>query len=280
MGLDIYLYRYDAPVKQVKKENAAWEKITDAIWKAHTKASKKAGNKELTDAERDVWLAEVKKAADENGRVGEYHDHPCEVKIEKDSTIDPQHYFKLGYFRSSYNGNGINNILKDRIGEDLYSILGTEHNEYEVQPDWDAVIENCDSAIERLRAFGKENPFSIMEVDANMFTPIDQLPGDKNAVLALAKAALKQEIDPFFEGGFSNKDGFWNPKGTTVYGIVPGFKSFMNQKLPTSYVVVRHDKEGDEPFKWYVDALRIVKETAEYVLKQKNPEKFYLHVSG
>ncbi len=282
MGLDIYLYRYDKSRAEIEQEDDAWEKISNAIFHKHFDPIEAARGKnaQLTDDERAAWKKEEDRAAGEFGRVGEWHDNPHNPSVRIDSTLYPEHMFKIGYFRSSYNGGGIDSILRDRVKESLHSIIGLD-DEYVQQPDWNKAIENCDRVIAQLREAAAKNPFFVTEVGPNMFGDMNSLPKSEAEALAIAGKELSAEKqkDEFLADGYSNRDGLWYPKGMTVYGIIPGTKEIFG-KLPTSYVVLRHDSNGEEPFKWYINALEIVKETAQWVLKQENPEKYFLHVSG
>lgn len=202
--------------------------------------------------------------------------------VELDSEIHPKHMFKIGYFRSSYNGGGINSILRDRVDEDLYSILGVDGNEYVQRPDWNAVLANTERVIAEFREAVTKNPFSVMDVGQNIFGDPNTLPKSGKEALAIAqKTLVEQKHASPFGTGFTDRNGFWDTAGLKVYGIVPGVNTLLGRPVPTSYVIVKHESEnGEEPFKWYLDALEVVRETAQWVLKQKNPEKYYLHVSG
>lgn len=283
MGLDIYLYRYDKSRAEIKREDEAWEKVSDEIFHKHYDPVEKARGKDanLTDAEREAWKKEANRAAEEFGRVGEWHDNPHNPKIKINSALYPEHLFKIGYFRSSYNGAGINNVLRDRIKQDLYSIIGVSSDKYVQQPDWHKVIANCELAIATFRDVVAKNPFSFMEVSPNMFASPSELPKSGEEALEIARKTLvDREHSEMMTDGFGDRHGEWYPKGLKVYGMVPGVNTFFGKAHPTTYVIVRWEKEGEEPFKWYINALEIVKETAEWVLKQENPEKYYLHVSG
>lgn len=118
----------------------------------------------------DIFLAQIsqeeweKKAAydakseeyhDENGDISDENDKALEAfalelglskygefereDIRFDSSTDPKHLFKVGYFRSSYNGSGIDSILTKLFGEDkdIAGIFDYKEGEYYVQPDWE-----------------------------------------------------------------------------------------------------------------------------------------------
>jgi len=272
MGLDIYLYRYDKPRAKVEAENEAWEAVTSAIWDETVR--KFGDSKNWTPEQSSAWKAETRKAAKKNGRVGKWDDHPSEVKIEQDSAKYPNHMFKIGYFRSSYNSGGINCILRDRIGQDLYSILGLSHDEYCQQPNWGAAIKRIDSAMEQYEALLMDNPWRVVECAHNMFSPKTRVE-DKEA-LVIAQKELGQKRSKTDFTAYSNNAGFWCPEGMMVYGAVNGVDALGS---PACFLITK-DGGGPEGLRWYLHAMEIVKETAEWVLSQKDKTKYWLHVSG
>jgi len=272
MGLDIYLYRYDKPREVVAAENEAWETVTSGIWDDFKKEH--GDSDKWPEGVNKQWRAAVKKAAKRAGRVGDWDNHPCEVKIEEDSKKHPKHLFKVGYFRSSYNAGGINRVLSDRINQDLYSILGVDHDEYEQQPNWKAVIKRVDSAIEQYEALLNENPYQVHECSPNMF--MEKPTVEDAEALKIAHQELTQKRDKSSFTSYTNRTGEWFTKGMTIYGVVHGVSSL---GVPCVFLVTKD--EGDENgLRWYLHALEIIKETAEWVLAQKDQDKYWLHVSG
>lgn len=272
MGLDIYLYRYDISQELAAEQDKAWEKISSELFDRHYAYAKREGRECLNDAERKTWMAEEKETALRSGRL-ESGDNPAVVRIKQDSAEYPKHLFKLGYFRSSYNSGGINSILDNRIGEDLYSILGLDQDEYVQQPDWSSALARVNEAIVHFKAFVAKNPYSLIDVGPNPFDT--EFPKDERAILALVEKEFSKEDTLDFKE-YSNRHGYWCKTGITVVGAVNGLGSF---NKPTTYLVVK--REGAEDgFEWYIEALSVVRETLEWVLKQENPEKYFLHVSG
>jgi len=106
MGLDVYLYRC-ADRAKAKALEEQYETESSAIWEAITGDRK---YEECSDAEKDEARAQTKALAERLG-LGEWGDNPACEKVELPSTKYPDHYFKVGYWRSSYNGAGINSIL-------------------------------------------------------------------------------------------------------------------------------------------------------------------------
>jgi hypothetical protein len=68
-------------------------------------------------------------------------------KVEIDHPDYPDHYFKIGYFRSSYNESGINRILKNMDLPTLNEVFNISDVEYYFQPDWQKALENVESLI-------------------------------------------------------------------------------------------------------------------------------------
>jgi len=106
MGLDIYLYRYNDLNKTRQKEEA-YEKASEENWQRHGEY------KSLTDDQKEMIREENKKIALEMGLDEDGSDCSNYEKMERDSSLYPEHYFNMGYFRSSYNGSGIERILKN-----------------------------------------------------------------------------------------------------------------------------------------------------------------------
>jgi hypothetical protein len=268
MGLDIYLYRYENHAAAVALEKE-YEEKSEAIWET---VAPDATYEQMTEAQKDNAHKQCaalckKMKLNENGCVPA----PDEESIELESTLYPKHLFKIGYFRSSYNEGGINHILRDRLGQDLYSVLGINQNESHQQPNWAVVVKNCVDVMQKLTDFVVDCPYTLVRVD-----PLDAQT-DENAILEIAKKELKkneQPISPLLSSMYSNRVGFFAPKGLTIYGVVLGKKYG-----PCAWLITKPTGE-DDGLTWYIHALEIVKETAEWVLSQPDPEKYWLHVSG
>lgn len=272
MGLDIYLYRYDKPRQQVERENEKWEAASSAIY---TKLKAQFGDGKWSDSQHKTWSTEEAEEAKKFGRVGKWHDNPSEVKIEENSAKYPDHLFKVGYFRSSYNESGINGILRDRIGQDLYDILGVSHDAYVQRPNWKAALTRCESAIDQLSAVLRDKPFAVTCVSGNFFNGPSKVDSAQALEIASKELSMPRGTEHFTS--YNNRDGAFFTKGLTIYAAIHG-TDCLGQ--PATYLVTKDDGEGDEGLAWYVHALEIVAETCRYVIAQPDPSKFYLHVSG
>lgn len=290
MGLDVYLYHCpDRPTAKAREEEC--EKRQDAEW------AKVGSYDSLTDEQKEEIRQRNAAIAVELDCTGEYESHNTVTKIEKDSAIAPDHMFKIGYLRSSYNEGGINRVL-DTLGiPTLYDIFAP-NDRYEFTPDWKKSLDLCTTAIDTYSAHlaSAVGDIAITKVSANMFTNPDELPKDENAVLEIVKRELaewakRDKNHPFADSGFSNKEGeFFLSKPMQVVAIIPGTQGSLAAKLyqgrealeMCTYIAyrIRKDEEDEGKENWYLTALKITREMIEYVLAQPDPEHYYLHWSS
>lgn len=293
MGLDVYLYRYEdyARAKRIEK---AQEKFDEKLYNEIPGNTDEAFEKR--SAKKEEW---AKKHELVKGKYG--WDLPGESKIEIDSKKYPKHYFKVGYLRSSYNPGGINNILNNLLGEkaDLYYIFQPE-DQYEFQPDWLGAKSRTMEVLEKYRkAMARSGGVKIVKFMANMFIDPNELcSSEKQALDIFTRERERYEASksedknkPFILGDYSNRDGefFFNDTGLTVRAVIHGVEKDLlgRGKMPVVYVAVEQkvtkkadpdDETGGKD--WYEAALEITIEMIDYVLAQKDPQKFYLHWSG
>jgi hypothetical protein len=263
MGLDIYLSHYKN-YHQSKANEEAYDKISEKLWND----VRKEEGEELSKKTRDRVWAVLKKEAEKLG-LDEYGgDITHRTRIEEDSKIHPEHYFKIGYFRSSYNDGGIENILRALSIPTLHDIF-CAGEEYEFCPDWNYALETVQESIELLK---KDKGYRVETVSRNMFAPDDVIKNPAHA-LEVFNTKLKEKHGSFT--WFSNKDGhfYLDKKGLTVHALLPGKDIFNN---PCTFAIYKL-KDGN---KHYIQALEIVKETILYVLTQEDPQAYYLRWSG
>lgn len=160
-------------------------------------------------------LAKAKKALKKRGDNDEFDFDEGATKIEEDSKTDPQHMFKVGYFRSSYNNGGFNQVLHRKGIPDLYDIFDPG-DEYYVFPKWQTALKNVNEAIETLERVKNEpnGDLDVVEIQFNPFIPVNELPTDSAQVLTKVKENLKQDHGGF--GSYSNRLGFFFPSGIEV----------------------------------------------------------------
>lgn len=267
MGLDIYLSHY-TNYQQSKANEKAFEEISDNLYEA----VKSVEGEELTEDAKKRITTTLSMEAEKLGLDKWGCDETYCSRVIMDSKLHPEHYFKIGYFRSSYNSGGINNVLRDLGIPDLYDIF--EHNEndgYEFCPDWSNALRVVQKSIDLLK---KDKGYRIESISPNLFSP-DDVPQSPAAAMEIFKQQLKGKSRNKNFQCYSNKSGefYLDNVGLKVYGMIPGKDMFDRQ---CTYVVYKQN-DGN---KSYLQALEIVKEAIEYVLAQKNPQEYYLHWSA
>ncbi len=265
MGLDVYLHKCANFEATRAAENAAEAEKT-ARWEA-------AGDYDQLSAEQRTAISAQCDAIDQKyGLTGEYGRHADIESIERPSALYPQHLFKVGYFRSSYNGGGINNVL-ERLGvPNLYDIVQPQEDDYYVRCDWAQALQRVDAAIAQFKAT-QEGPtagIDVMPIRFNHFIPMGELPKSEREVLAIMAKHLAREHRG---GGYGCREGDFFPEGLKIVAAIPGVDDTLGTQ-PCVYLAYEKASKGEDD--WYLQALRIVKETFEYVLAQPNPEHFYL----
>ena len=209
---------------------------------------------------------------------GERTDGRYAESIENDSAKHPEHMFKVGYFRSSYNGGGFNSVVGNLLGGSLYTIFPEcEENDYFVKPDW-ALLQQLRETLER-----DGGMLSVFMVSKNLFQEGDEgLPHSQEEAMAAFKRVRDKydSKDPF--NSFSCREGefFLGDEGLHVTGLLPGV-AWGGQ--PCVYVVAKSSQEGDGKSpedNWYFQALEVVLETIDFVLASGTPDLFYFHWSG
>lgn len=280
MGLDVYLKKFQ-DYDRTQRLEAEYEARSEANWKALGKEYE-----QLSDDEKEATRAKNAVLARELG-LDEYGSDAAGVeKIEHPSRKYPEHYFKVGYFRSSYNSGGINTVLRNSVGKDLYDIFGRERDdEYNFRPDWRAARAN---AIEVLEAYRTANSRTngAVRVEAlsfdNLFGIHDGAATDEQAALELYAKQCEREQNrthPREEkcNWYSNRAGdFYFGEPMKVKAIIRGTRRaiFRGDVLPAFYVILEAQSDGEKD--WYEQALEIVIETCEWALDQSDNDKLYL----
>lgn len=259
MGLDVYLYKCEKGKKEALRiAEAKYEKFTDGLWK-----NKKYET--MSQEEKDEISKKSEKYALSLG-LNKDGCNSVEEKIEINSSKYPDHYFKIGYFRSSYNDGGINHILEQTTGENLYDIF-EPGDEYEITPDWKKARKKAVELKDKLIEFSKTSGGIYL-------TKILKL-GDKEITeKEVMDIVMKQKNEKHSFQTYSSSYGLFSfDKPLQVVGVVDT-KDYI-------YVACEGDKsDPDTGYKWYIHALEIIIETIDYVLKSKNPEDYYLFWSS
>lgn len=269
MGLDVYLYHYQN-LGEAQALEGQYEKESEQIWE-------QAGNgkkyDEMTEAEKNQAKAlrdklKAKLNLDECGEVKN------KEQIEIPSRFYPQHYFKVGYFRSSYNEGGFNSVMGNVGLPDLYSIFPEASlKEYQVIPDWKEAQKRCRFALNRFKGFLKSDKAKFRVTFCHHISKV----GSANKALEIFTKELagrKKTKGELYS--FSNKDGdFFLKDPLRVRAVMPGKTA--SGMFEGVYLIYEAE---DNSYDWYFQALEIVNETIEYVLVHSKPGIWVLHWSG
>lgn len=260
MGLDVSL-KYCADRKSALAKQEQAEENSNLLWE-------QAGEyNNLTDEQKDAVRAAVKEFNDKLG-LDEWGSSNDIEGIEENSPTFPEHMFKVGYLRSSYNSGGINSVLKRAGCMDLYDIFQPEDGEYYVNVDWAAAKVRCEQAI---AIYSKFLSGPMAGYDCMRVTDFGH-GGCKDEADALK--LLQQQLAEHKAEGFrsyGNRDGDWFLDGVTVVGIVP------NRGFGGGVLVLTKDTEVKKPEDdWYLQALIVTGEMIDHVLANPDPDNFFL----
>lgn len=260
MGLDIYLYRYDNYNHTKELENK-YNEFSEKLWN-------QAGPYEsMSQEEKDVISAKCKEYSLSLGLDEWGSDKTNREQIEQDHSDYPDHYFKIGYFRSSYNSGGIEQILRNLGLPTLHDIFKNEDEEYQFQPNWEESLSRCEEVI---KMFREKGAYRVNHVSQNMFSK-PNIHSEKEA-LDIFMSELNKHKDEKYN--YSNSNGEFNfGEPVKVLAMIPGTTRIFKEE-PCVYVVTESDNI------WYIQALEIVRDTIKYVLSKENKEQYYLHWSG
>jgi len=245
MGLDVYLYRYTGE-RTIEEDMAEMEEhgdhLENEIWSAARREvagepvkvmedgifGMQETEKKLTDDEykaidRLVKARQIHYIEQNNLhlQVGEYGVEIPEEKTELDSEKYPEHMFKIGYMRSSYNSGGFNHVVEELVGHDLYWLFGVDGvDEYRVMPNWNTASTRCQMLIDQL---GMDPGYSVMRIQMqNMFdsdfVSVGEAINERDSLkrfMGITEDIATSAEDAFVFDGFQ----MW-PCGKTLMGVV------------------------------------------------------------
>jgi len=264
MGLDVYLGKCP-DLKEALRIEELYEKQSEANWHFGGRRYK-----DLTEEEKEQAREKDEKSRAELGLV-KYGQHPSREKIELDSQIHPEHMFKIGYFRSSYNSGGINSALQRWGIPTLYDIF-TPNDEYRFAPSWTDCLQRTNNAIVSLTArqnteIGNYDVIAVKHVD---YTHISKPKNEKEALETFERES--QRGCSFTS--YSNAMGHFYLEGIEIVAALPGKDKYTPEGC--TYIICKVSTEDN----WYLQALEVVRETIEYVLAQPDKETYYLEWSS
>lgn len=218
----------------------------------------------------DVSIADLEKDDSDDGLTSR------EERVERPSAKYPDHLFKVGYCRSSYNGGGIESAVYSWLGVRPLEYIFEPADGYRIQPDWDAARARCVEVLEKLRAY-EESPMAhyfVTECSAQAIRP-DLAPKTKNDALRILSEQLDAGKDKDWRR-YSNAAGDFMLDGVTVMAIMP----MAEPRRFFGHGVFVIEKCKDNPVTSYRESLEITLETIDYVLAQSDKDRYLLHWSG
>ena len=207
-----------------------------------------------------------------------------EERIERDSATYPEHMFKIGYFRSSYNSGGIQSVMNSMIGvRPLDYIFEAKRDEYRVRPDWIEAANRCEDGRQKWAKHITTLPFQVECVSENPFDTRSTPPSNAQMVMDIFRTEYQKYTDRKegenpFGFSYSNRDGeFSLETPVEVHAMIRGTtRNFLTGKQEQCTYIVKKMTDHE----WYTQALEIVQETIEWVLAQEDPQDYLLHWSG
>lgn len=266
MGLDVYLEKC-ADFSAMCAARAQADREIEALWDGldFSQLSEER-KKALCDEQQGIPL-----------RLGLGEPYGCghgSSRIKQDSLVHPNHLFKVGYFRSSYNGGGFDSVMGRKGLPTLDEILLAveEHGGY-VRCDWVQAKQRASAALAQYQTLQGSllGRLDVLQVSANLFDP-DHGPRDEREALAVAARLLERPRRD--DHGFSCKDGEVYPLGLKVLALLPGKDTTFKEPLPCTYVV--YERPAQDKPDWYLQALQVVNETLDFILADPHPEHFHL----
>lgn len=206
-------------------------------------------------------------------------DNDQDVKdIEIKSTLHPDHYCNIGYFRSSYNSGGFNLVINSALEKDGFYYLfdydnSNPNQNYYFQPDWNDVKSRAVSMLHEYTEYVNSNDGVYKSIfdGPNPYLSIDDLKQnvpDGYAALSIFKKELNNNSQ--YDGSYSNSNGhFYFDKSIKVHGLIPGFQ-FGNVGV---HVIYKLEKEYALQYKSIIE---IVIETCDYVLNHNESDKIWV----
>jgi hypothetical protein len=272
MGLDIYLKKYNNYENTISREKK-YSDFSEEIWKAP--------EKEYGDYDKipeEVKESIRKKTNEYAASLGLNSWGSDEDNIEsakKDHPDYPDHYFKIGYFRSSYNESGINRILSN-FGLMTLDGIFNHDGEYHFQPDWEASKKRAQVTLEEFKKQGNYRVEAMYTHSLAKDFPKTSDEALKVYMEELERTKESRAKNPDSEAyNYSNAKGAFFPAETLkVHAVIPGTNKYIFDERPCLFVI----KEGNND--WYIQALEIVIATCNYALEQENINQYYLHWSG
>ena len=249
---------------------------------AKTFAELKKGKEELTEADLEQLRSKAKSYASELGLSPLGEDYKNVSYIEKDSSVEPDHIFKIGTIIDVIGDMGISSVLGNLGIKTLHQIFAKQVESVEqeggvsyVSPDWQSAHDACVDALSLLE---KRIKLGNSEIVSTVALPLDLYLSPKlwksrpvqSAVDALTlyhsqlEYARKKNINANYENSFGL---FYISKALKIRAAIAGTNEQRGHTVPCSYLVYNTNMD------WYVNGLKIVLEMIQYILSRPEVER-------
>lgn len=267
MGLDAYLYKLE---EGWTKESylKATEKNHEAEHDYYENHYNEANEREVNDKLRKKHVTDVAP-------------EPPAEHIEIDHPKYPDHLFKIGYWRSSYNEGGINSIARKYGFPDLYQITfgdkdEDDGSEYHVWPNWMEVWKRAEAALVKYdEVIGKLGGVSTRTVRMKSWGPGSKPTNEQEALTTFLKhrEQMWERTDSGNEAySYSSAEGeFWMAHPQEIVAAIPGTEEWLGTAEPCMYLML-----NEEIPETYRQSLEIVRDTALHCIDQGPEALFYL----
>lgn len=290
MGLDVSLFKSPNAKLAIKQERD-YECELDGIYSRMNQLEKEGKLTKEREEEFDKAREDLRISYGIDG-----YRHESVEQIHLDSKTEPNHLFKIGYLRSSYNEGGINTILSTFGMGTLYDIFAIDDDDYYQFVDWKASRERC---LEVITKFEEHMASPMGKYGVATFRPFPEkgVATSDEALERFNKELLRyQEQVAAYEEKLKldEKQKLWAPFGSwssgigqfyldqplKVAGIIPQIPTKMPKWAlsgPAVFLIFEDDPANN---KWYLTALKITLEMIDYVLADPHPEHFFMGWSG
>lgn len=296
MGLDVYLYELKEGVTP-EEFAAARKRREDAEEAFYSRDDYKSLTDEQKDEIRTALPPDPEGEFNFKTNLIQPREGLLARQIELPHPKYPEHLFKIGYWRSSYNSGGINHVLEDLGLPTLYWVAAGEDGESDLQEyccflDWPQVLVRATELRQRYEVRKAEtgNAF-VVEEKLNPFRSPEHQDVPRSASQAMdiyikerkRSAEFRSKFpDPEHSGDYSNISGTFFMSGTTrLLALIPGTRTPILRTEPPApeclYAIVQSTDPVDN---FYGEALEIVEATARHCVESGHPERFYVHWSG
>lgn len=190
-----------------------------------------------------------------------------EERIELPSSKYPDHLFKIGYFRSSYNRGGIDNVLSELGLKGLESILNSPSSQdYYQQPNLESVRKNCLQVLSGYRTLKFD--YEIVQCWDNVFN---------NNISNKSLSEARKLYQEFLEQKDSGDSEWMTRNGFFAKEAIQNVRAVINGGSNGFYIVKDSDPTKAD---FYEQALEIVLETIDWVLSQPDSDRYVFGWSG